>query len=321
MTETAVFASTERAASIVRAYRTYLGKAEELLDNADITDVWRNPQSDHIWAVSAKTGKFRTSYTQTTEGAEQFCGHIVAAFGREFSDRFPILEAHLPYHGARFTAMRRPVAQGVAWVIRRPNERVIGLEEYLEAGVIPDLKTLQNIRKMIADRMNVLIAGPMGAGKTTLLNSLLLETAMVFRGRERFILIEDTDELRCPDPDHIKMMVGPNQSWTDLIGLTLRTSATRIILGELRAGARPLLEAWQTGHSGNFATIHGSTPTEVMRRLESLLLKEGAGIDRHEIAATIHGLIIIRKIGVGRIIRDVVRIGEPTAEGYAFTHL
>jgi Flp pilus assembly CpaF family ATPase len=323
------FATLEEARKVESEYRSFLGEAEQLLDDKNITDIYRNPQDPLIWVMGAQ-GKRRTEYQQTIQDAERFIATVVAFYNKEFSARHPFFENVLPYNGARFTAWTAPLTpQGVSWIIRKPTAHVPTLESYLESGIISDDEILKRIRRFIAEKLNVLVAGPQGAGKTTLLNAMLAEMSTLFKGRERYALIEDTDELRCPDPDHIKMMTVPDLEvspgvfidYPFLIKRALRSSTTRVIVGELRDGASVLMDAWRTGHPGSLATIHGGTPTEVMSRLEFLLRREGFPIDRREIMATIHGIVCMRKVGSGRVIRDVVRISGINEHGYVFKEI
>jgi Flp pilus assembly CpaF family ATPase len=308
------------ATQIVKRYRDYLGDAAVLLDDPDITDIGKNPQSNEIWVISLKRGKGWTQYTQTTGAAEQMIGTIVAEFRTEFNYTHPLFLGVLPYHGARFTAARSPIVGGVMWTIRKPHNEIFTFQDYLDSGVIPNPGLVERMRLFISERKNILVAGPMGAGKTTLANTLIGEIDRYYKSRDRWIVIEDTDELRVSNPDHVKLMTNLplNVTWGDLIAFSLRTTGTRIVLGEVRSAARSLLEAWQVGATGNIATIHGDNPDDVMRRFESLLLKEGGAIDRYEISKTIGALIIIKRIGVGRIVKDVVRITGHTANGYTF---
>jgi Flp pilus assembly CpaF family ATPase len=315
-------ADQRHAEEIIAQYRTYLRDTAGLLDEDDITDISRNPNSDVIWAISNERGKSKTPYTQTEDDAEAMIGKIVAAYRREFNEANPILECVLPFNGARFTALRRPIVNGVAWTIRKPNTQVFTFEHYVESGIFQSEAIVHKLRKLIAERKNILVAGAMGSGKTTLTNTLIAEIDKYYKSRDRWLILEDTDELRCTNDDHIKLQTNTalDIGFKRLIETSLRLTGTRIVMGEIRSHGRSVLEAWQVGATGNVATIHGDGPEDAMRRFESILLKEGGSIDRHEIASTIHALVCIRRVGVGRLIRDtdVVRISAATANGYTF---
>jgi type IV secretion system protein VirB11 len=303
---------------IVERYRRHLGDARVLLDDKDVTDFYRNPQDDRIWVKTHSKGKTRSPYAQDPTNAAQFAAAIVQAYGAELNEANSRISCAIPYYPGRFTAFCPPTSRsGVGWIVRILHDNVMKLEDYLENGSIANPKTVQDIRTLIAERANILIVGPQGAGKTTLLNTILDESAKVSKGRDRWVLIEDADELRCSDPDHIKLHVQSSADWTDLIAFALRTSSDRIVLGELRHGATPLLDALSTGSPG-YATGHGSSPAQGLRRIETLLRNEGTIPDREEIAESIHAVIVMRRVGHARIIRDVVRVAGLAPGGYAF---
>jgi len=320
--------SDYEAREFMRLFRKYLGEAEQLLDDKQITDIYRNPHSEQIFTIHATKGKLPTAFRQTLDDANRFVGHVAAFYNSEFSAAHPRVSKAVPYLGIRLHALRSPIVAGTTWVMRKPTQDVPTLASYSDNGIIPDSATAARIRAFLSEKLNLLIAGPMGSGKTTLLNAVLSEIDSLFPNKERYALIEDTDELRCTAIDHIKMMTVESDrfnlsdysgiGYPELVADALRLSATRIIVGELRYGASVLLDAWRTGHPGNLATIHGSTPDEAMGRLEFLLRREGYPIDRREIMATIQGLIVLRKIGSGRIVKHVVRITGVAEHGYLF---
>lgn len=106
------------------------------------------------------------------------------------------------------------------------------------------------------------------SGKTTALNSL----ATLIDPDERIILIEDVQEIHCPQPDVLPVLVNRDYSYLDAIGDSLRQRPTRILIGECRFGnqALEMLKAWNTGHPGGFTTIHANNANDVFRRLDQL---------------------------------------------------
>jgi Flp pilus assembly CpaF family ATPase len=160
---------------------------------------------------------------------------------------------------------------------------------------------------------------------TTLLNALLAEIVALDKGKSRFALVEDCDELRCDADDYVKLNVDENitvggvpMDWGFAIKRALRLSLNRIMVGEIRSHASVILDAWRTGHPGNLASIHGGDVHEVMGRFEFLLRREHFPIDRHEIAKTIHGVIVMKKVGAGRIVREVKKIDGVNADGSGY---
>lgn len=316
----------DEAAAVVDNYMRFLkGGAAELFKDKSLTDVYVNPGDTAIW-VNGIHGKQRTQYRQRPEDTEQFISSIVSYFNVEFSQRFPYFERVLPFNGSRFTAFTAPFTpKGTGWVVRLPVGIVPTLQEYIDAGIIESQEMAKKIRGMLVQRRNLLIGGEMGSGKSTLLNALLGEIVALDKGKSRFALVEDCDEMRCDAEDYVKLNVDENitiggvpMDWGFAIKRALRLSLNRIMVGEIRSHASVILDAWRTGHPGNLASIHGGDAQEVMGRFEFLLRREHFPVDRHEIAKTIHGVIVMKKVGAGRIVREVKRIEGVNADGSGY---
>ena len=102
---------------------------------------------------------------------------------------------------------------------------------------------------------------------------------------ERIVTIEDSAELKLDSVDNIVRMEtrqansqGENViSIRDLIKASLRVRPDRIIVGEVRGGETlDMLQAMNTGHDGSMSTGHGNSPSDMMTRLETMVLM---GID------------------------------------------
>ena len=58
-----------------------------------------------------------------------------------------------------------------------------------------------------------------------------------------------------------------------LVRNALRMRPDRIVVGEIRGGeALDMLAAMTTGHDGSLSTVHAGSPTEALRRIETLAL-------------------------------------------------
>jgi Flp pilus assembly CpaF family ATPase len=155
---------------------------------------------------------------------------------------------------------------------------------------------------------------------TTLLNSLLAEITKR-RKSERIAIIEDTHEIMCDGDDYYKVLADPNVGWDypQIIKSEMRHGASKMILGEIRNGASSVLEAYTTGSRGNLATIHGGSKEDVLSRFEILLRRDGFPVERPAIAQAIGGIAIMRRRGVGRVLREVYRLTGATDKGYSFS--
>lgn len=182
----------------------------------------------------------------------------------------PKLEGVIPKYNARFTAMLPPWTQFPEFTIRRPPERIYSLENYLSEDQM-DKEQYDLIVNAIRKRKNILIGGATGSGKTTFLNAVL-KKMVELTPEERFLIIEDTPELRCEARD-ATFACGKPLEVIEIVRLAMRWSMNRIIFGELRFGsvANELIKIWATGHSGNATTIHAGSASEMLVRLNDLL--------------------------------------------------
>ena len=90
---------------------------------------------------------------------------------------------------------RRPFA------IRKPAVAVFTLADYAAAEIMTAVQA-EALRRAVADRKNILVAGGTSTGKTTLVNALLAEVA---KTADRVVLIEDTRELQCSAPNLVAL--------------------------------------------------------------------------------------------------------------------
>lgn len=101
---------------------------------------------------------------------------------------------------------------------------------------------LATLRDSITHRENILISGGTGTGKTTMLNAL----AFFIDDEDRIILIEDTSEIHIDKRNLVRFEARREQNGLpavairDLLRATLRHRPDRIILGEVRGGAKRL---------------------------------------------------------------------------------
>ena len=138
---------------------------------------------------------------------------------------------------------------------------------------------------------NILISGGTSTGKTTLLNAL----AAFLPVEDRVVLIEDTAELQFTHPNLVRFEARraqpdlPAVTIRDLLRATLRHRPDRIIVGEVRGGeAFDLLQALNTGHSGQLSTIHANSAEQALARFASCVVQSGIELPyqavRHQIA-------------------------------------
>jgi pilus assembly protein CpaF len=164
-----------------------------------------------------------------------------------------------------------------------------------------------------------LISGGTSCGKTTMLNAL----AAIIPKTHRIVTIEDTFEISLPHPNWVALETvfqgrGEGGAFIDmrpLVAHALHLRPDRILLGEVRGGeALDVLQAMNSGHDGAMATIHASSPTDVISRLETLVLMAGYDIPliaiRQQISRAIHLIIQMRRTIEGA--RQIIALTEVT---------
>lgn len=246
---------------------------------------------------------------------------LVASYVRmEVHANKPVISAELPETGERFEGILPPVSTAPCFSIRKPAAKVYTLDDYIADRILSTLHA-DALRRAVADRRNLLIAGGTSSGKTTLANALLAEMA---RLDERLILIEDTRELQCTAPDCVALRTKPGVvSLADLVRSTLRLRPDRIIVGEVRgAEALEMLKAWNTGHPGGIATVHANSARAALYRLEQLVQESVVTVPRRLIAEAIDFVVFIRGRGTGRRIDNIAEVTGLDADGdYQVTEL
>jgi pilus assembly protein CpaF len=158
--------------------------------------------------------------------------------------------------------------------LRRLPQNPWTLESLHKAGWC-STQELAILRKLIAERKNVIVIGPTGCGKTSVLGACLKELPE----DERVVVIEDTDELPRPNGASTKLLARakvsaqlPEITLSDLVRQSLRMRPLRLVVGEVRgAEAKDLLLALATGHSGSWGTLHATEARQALLRLEMLI--------------------------------------------------
>ena len=134
---------------------------------------------------------------------------------------------------------------------------------------------------VLRSERNVLISGGTGSGKTTLLNALV----SLLPAGGGVISIEDTLELRLRRTNGLRFEArdpaGRDVTIRDLVRHALRHRPDHIVVGEVRgAEAADLLQALNTGHGGNLATVHANNATAAQSRLATCAMQASGELPR-----------------------------------------
>lgn len=311
---------SEASSRGARMLRTALGRSiVAWLDDPAVIEVMLNPDG-RLWIDRLGDGIAETGERLSASDGERIVRLVAHHVGVEVHARNPRVSAELPETGERFEGLLPPVVTAPAFAIRKPAVAIFTLDDYAQSGIMSRLQAAA-LRKAVADRRNILVAGGTGTGKTTLTNALLAEVA---KTSDRVVLIEDTRELQCAAPNLVAMRTKDGvASLSDLVRSSLRLRPDRIPIGEVRgAEALDLLKAWGTGHPGGIGTIHAGTALGALRRMEQLIQEAVITVPRALIAETIDLVAVLVRDGHGRRLAELARVEglDPQAD-YRLTHL
>ena len=286
-----------------------LGPLEPLLGLAGVSDIMVNGPG-RVW-IERHGRLLPTDIEIDAETLDHLVERIVAPLGRRLDRSSPLVDARLP-DGSRVHVAAPPVAvDGPILTIRRFQVTEVELEAMTTPGIA------ELLRWAVRTRRSVVIAGGTSAGKTTLLNSLALQIG----GDERLVTIEDSAELRLGAGHVVRLEARPVTvdgppavSIRELVRNALRMRPDRIVVGEVRGPeALDMLQAMNTGHEGSLSTVHANSPTDALRRLETMALSGDAALPlqaiRAQMVSAVDLVVQVERSGDGH--RRIVAVAEP----------
>jgi type IV secretion system protein VirB11 len=293
--------------------RTALGTdVAAWLEDPAVVEVMLNPDG-RLWVDRLSAGLADTGERLSAADGERIVRLVAHHVGAEVHAAAPRVSAELPGTGERFEGLLPPVVAAPCFAIRKPAVAVFTLAAYVAAGIM-DQRAAEALRRAVASRANVLVAGGTSTGKTTLTNALLAEVA---KTSDRVVLIEDTRELQCLTPNLVALRTKDGvASLSDLVRSSLRLRPDRIPIGEVRgAEALDLLKAWGTGHPGGIGTIHAGSAIGALRRLEQLIQEAVVTVPRALVAETINVIAVLAGRGSDRRLTELARVEGLDATG------
>lgn len=269
----------ELSRELFHAFRK-LDILQELLEDPKITEIMVNG-TDHIFYE--KGGRLFRSERKfmSEERLVDVIQQIVGEANRYVSEASPIVDARLK-DGSRVNVVMKPVAvNGPILTIRTFPEEPLTMKKLIDCGSMTE-EAAQFIRKLVIAKYNIFVSGGTGAGKTTFLNAM----SDFIPKDERIITIEDNAEMQIRGVTNLVKLEarGANPEGEgavtirDLIRSALRMRPDRIIVGEVRGDETVdmISSAMLNGHSGSMSTGHANNPTDMLHRLETMMLM---GID------------------------------------------
>lgn len=295
--------------------RTAMGPAIAThLADPTVVEVMLNPDG-RLWIDRLSEGLGDTGDRITPADAERIVRLVAHHVGAEVHEAAPRVSAELPT-GERFEGLLSPVVMAPSFAIRKPAVAVFTLDDYVEAGIMTEGQA-GFLRRAVAERENILVAGGTSTGKTTLVNALLAEVA---KTDDRVVLIEDTRELQCAVSNLVSLRTRDGVvTLSELVRSALRLRPDRIPIGEVRGPeALDLLKAWGTGHPGGIGTLHAGTAIGALHRMEQFIQEIVVTVPRALIAETIDVIAVLSGRGTQRRLSELAEVDglDPVTGAY-----
>lgn len=253
---------------------------QDLIEDDEITEIMVNGTDNIFYEKKGKlyrTDRHFISESRLADVIQQ----IVGETNRYVNETSPIVDARLR-DGSRVNVVLKPVAvNGPVMTIRKFPSNAITMRQLVRMGSLTE-EAAGFIEKLVRAKYNIFVSGGTGAGKTTFLNAM----SDYIPKDERIITIEDNAELQIQGVANLVRLEarGPNLEGEgavtirDLIRSALRMRPDRIIVGEVRGEETVdmISSAMLNGHSGSMSTGHANNPTDMLHRLETMMMM---GID------------------------------------------
>ena len=279
------------------------GILDTIMADDSITEVMINGP-ENIFVEQNGVARRLDKVFESERRLEDIIQRIVGRAGREVNQANPIVDTRLP-DGSRVNVVLPPISLcGPVVTIRKFSKEPMTIQKLIQYGSI-NKEVAYFLQKLVEAKYNIFIAGGTGSGKTTFLNAL---SNYIPKG-ERIITIEDSAELQIEGIDNLVSLETRNANSAgvgavtirDLIKSSLRMRPERIIVGEVRgAEALDMLQAMNTGHDGSLSTGHANSTTDMLSRLETMVLQGAEGLPlaavRQQIASAVDIIVHLSRL-------------------------
>lgn len=301
-----MYYSIEQRVSIVEQVYSSIrgfGLLDSIIKDDSITEVMINGPENIFIEQNGKLLKLDKQF-ESQRRLEDVIQRIVGLAGREVNQANPICDTRLP-DGSRVNVVLPPVSLcGPTLTIRKFSKTPMTIDKLIEYGSLTQ-EIADKLELLVKAKYNIFISGGTGSGKTTFLNAL----SNYIPKDERVITIEDSAELQIVGIDNLVSLETRNANASgagqitirDLIKSSLRMRPERIVVGEVRGGeALDMLQAMNTGHDGSLSTGHANSTTDMLTRLETMVLQGSSGLPleaiRQQIASSVDIIIHLSRL-------------------------
>lgn len=280
-----------------------LGLLDTIMTDDTITEVMINGPDNIFIEQNGKVYKLDRKF-ESQRRLEDIIQRIVGRAGREVNQASPIVDTRLP-DGSRVNVVLPPIALcGPTVTIRKFSRSPMTIERLIKYGSLTE-DIAKKLELLVRAKYNIFVCGGTGSGKTTFLNAL----SNYIPCDERVITIEDSAELQITSIDNLVSLETRNANSSgageitirDLIKSSLRMRPERIVVGEVRGGeALDMLQAMNTGHDGSLSTGHANSTSDMLSRLETMVLQGAPGLPleaiKQQIASALDIIIYLSRL-------------------------
>ena len=247
----------------------------ELLDDGTVSEIMINGPKEIFVEKKGRMERWQGSF-HSEEQLSDLIQQIVSRINRAVNTKSPIVDARLE-DGSRVHVVLPPIALKGPTVTIRKFPEPITMKKLIQLESLTE-DASQFLQALVRSSYNIFISGGTNSGKTTFLNAL----SQYIPKEERIITIEDSAELQIQSVENLVSLETRNAnaegegavSISDLIKASLRMSPNRIIVGEVRGKeCLDMLNAMNTGHDGSISTGHANSSTDMLKRMETMVLQ------------------------------------------------
>ncbi|MBN1289432.1 MAG: CpaF family protein [Actinobacteria bacterium] len=318
----------EAVASELRDEIFGFGPLEGLLGDPDISEIMVNGHSEIFVEKDGRIEKSTVTFEADSQLLETI-RRIINPLNLRIDDMSPMVDARLP-DGSRLNSIIPPLClNGPTLTIRKFRAVPFSVADLQDNGTIT-AEMSSFLREAVSRRANMIVSGGTSSGKTTLLNVL----SSFIPERERLITIEDAAELKIHHPHVVSLESRPASiegkgevTIRGLVRNALRMRPDRIIVGEVRgAETLDMLQAMNTGHPGSLTTAHANSPSDLLNRLETMVMMSETKLDlnavRRQIGSAVDLIVHMDRRSDGkRVLSRICSLSCPEGREYEMVNL
>jgi pilus assembly protein CpaF len=254
-----------------------LGPLEDLLADTTISEILVN-RAEQIFVERQGALELTSKGFSSDKALLGVIERLIYPLGQRINETSPLVDARLK-DGSRINAIIPPLAlKGPTLTIHKFRRETFSGEQLVQMETM-SAPMLEFLQTAVASRKNIIFSGEAQSGKTSTLNAL----SNLIPENERIITVEEAAELQLIHQHWVQLESRPPNvegkgeiSIRDLLRNSLRMRPDRVLVGECRGSEIiEFLAALTTGHSGMMTTVHGKSPTDVLERLEAMVLMSG----------------------------------------------